>query len=128
DLRSPLTAITAAGDVLAEAAGVSPAERAELVSSIRFQAARLDRLVANLLDLSRLEAGAARPKPEPWTVDGLLAQALAALGDAAERVVLRLPGAAPAVRVDPGQLERVLVNLLENALRASSEPVEVLVE
>src|SRR5439155_878026 len=60
DLRSPLTAIRAAGELL-HGGEVSPAERAELVATVRTEAERLSRLVANVLDLSRLEARAANP-------------------------------------------------------------------
>lgn len=126
DLRSPLTAISAASEVLQDAE-LPAAERAELVSSIRQEAARLGRLVSNLLDLSRLEAGAATPRPELWTVDGLVARALGALGPASSRVHVSLVDDATALRVDPTQVERALVNLLENALESSSasDPVEV---
>src|SRR5207249_7580145 len=55
DLRSPLTAISTAGEMLGDDS-LSPADQEELLASIRVQARRLDRLVANLLDLSRLEA------------------------------------------------------------------------
>lgn len=127
DLRSPLTAISAAGEVLEQDAGLPAADRAELVASIRQEAARLTRLVSNLLDLSRLEAGAAAPRPELWTVDGLVARALGALGPESARVQVSLPDDATALRVDPAQLERALVNLLENALESSSasDPVEM---
>jgi len=77
DLRSPLTAIAAASEVLEGGAErLTPAERAELVSSVREGTSRLVRLVGNLLDLSRLEAGAAVPRRELWTVDGLVARSL----------------------------------------------------
>ncbi len=128
DLRSPLTAISAASEVLDQDTGDLPAdERAELVASIRQEAARLGRLVSNLLDLSRLEAGAASPRPELWTVDGLVARALGAVGPASSRVRLALPDDLPPLRVDPGQIERALANLLENALESSStsDTVEV---
>ena len=128
DLRSPLTAISAAGEVLEQDTGDLPAaERAELVASIRHEAARLGRLVSNLLDLSRLEAGAAAPRPELWTVDGLVARALGALGAESGRVRVSLPVEPAALRVDPAQIERALVNLLENALESSSpsDPVEI---
>jgi two-component system, OmpR family, sensor histidine kinase KdpD len=127
DLRSPLTAISAAGEVLEQHAELPAAERAELVASIRQEAARLRRLVSNLLDLSRLEAGAATPRPELWTVDGLVARALGALGQDSARVQVSLPHDATALRVDPAQIERALVNLLENALESSSasDAVEV---
>jgi two-component system sensor histidine kinase KdpD len=123
DLRSPLTAIGASAEMLADPDGLAESDRAELLASIRDQARRLDRLVANLLDLSRLEAGAASPHTELWPVDELVGRALDAL-DGDERVVVSLPAELPAVRADAAQLERVLVNLFENALRYSS-PVEV---
>jgi len=118
DLRSPITAILTASDV---AAGeVSDAERKELLESIREQAERLDRLVANLLDLSRLEAGAASPDLEVWPVDSLVVRALDAVGPEGEAVEVSLPREPVAVRVDAAQLEHALVNLLENALKVSS--------
>jgi two-component system sensor histidine kinase KdpD len=120
DLRSPLTAIGAAGDMLAgDPDELSRSQRTELIASIRLETRRLTRLVSNLLDLSRLEAGAARPRPELWTVDGLVERALEAIGAAGARVVVSLPVDSPTVHVDPAHFERVLVNLLENALRFS---------
>ena len=128
DLRSPITAILTASEVL-EGAGheFSAAERRELLDAIGLQVRRLDRLVANLLDLSRLEAGAARPLPELWTVDSLVAGALEAIGPEHARVDVQLPADLPPVWVDAAQLEQALVNLLENALKFSSpsDSVEV---
>jgi K+-sensing histidine kinase KdpD len=117
DLRSPITAILTASEVAS--GDVSDSERDELLESIRMQASRLDRLVANLLDLSRLEAGAAAPDLEVWPVDGLVARALEAVGPAGEGVDVALPEDELAVRVDAAQVERALVNLLENALKVS---------
>jgi two-component system sensor histidine kinase KdpD len=128
DLRSPLTAIGTASEMLADPAELlSPSDRAELLTSIREQARRLDRLVANLLDLSRLEAGAASPVAELWSVDELVGRSLEALDAGGDRVVVALPAECPPVRADAAQLERVLANLVENALRYSSpaDPVEV---
>jgi two-component system sensor histidine kinase KdpD len=121
DLRSPITAIMTASDVL-ESSGeaLSPEERAELHASIRLQIRRLDRSVGNLLDLSRLEAGAALPVRELWTVDGLIARALEAVGPENDRVDVVLPDDSPPIRVDAAQLEHALVNVLENALKFSS--------
>jgi two-component system sensor histidine kinase KdpD len=118
DLRSPITAIRTAGEVLEHADALSPAEAAELFATIRAQARRLDRLVANLLDLSRLEAGAADPAQELWPVDSLFARALEGVARDA-RIHVRLVGQLPPVRVDAAQLEHALVNLLENALAYS---------
>src|SRR5712691_8792614 len=96
DLRSPITAIMTASDVLESSGEVlSPDEREELHSSIRLQIRRLDRFVSNLLDLSRLEAGAARHVPELWTVDGLIARALEVIGPENERVEAVLPDDSP---------------------------------
>jgi two-component system sensor histidine kinase KdpD len=129
DLRSPLTSIRAATEALQSGSlELAGAEREDLLETIRVEARRLERLVLNLLDLSRLEAGAARPRPELWTVDGLLARVLDALGPGSERVRFAATGLPP-VRVDGTQLERVLVNVLENALKFSDgAPVDVLAD
>jgi two-component system sensor histidine kinase KdpD len=121
DLRSPLTAIRAASEGLS-APALAADDRAELADAVRSETRRLDRLVANLLDLSRLEVGAAAPQLELWTADSLVARALDALCPDAGRVAAVLPDDLPPVRVDAAQIERVLVNLLENALRATPEP------
>jgi two-component system sensor histidine kinase KdpD len=131
DLRSPLTAIKAATDGLENASlQLSSSERAELLAAIRVEAERLDRLVANLLDLSRLEVGAANAKPELWSVDELVGRAVDALGLDARRVTVSLPDRVPLVEVDAEQIQRALVNLLENALKFSSpaDPIDVAVD
>jgi K+-sensing histidine kinase KdpD len=121
DLRSPITAIMTASDVLEDAGeSLSAEERAELHASIRLQIRRLDRSVGNLLDLSRLEAGAALPVRELWTVDGLIARALEAVGPENDRIDVLLPDDSPPISVDAAQIEHALVNLLENALKFSS--------
>jgi two-component system sensor histidine kinase KdpD len=128
DLRSPLTAIRAATEGLeSESLELTEADRTALLGTIDVEAKRLDRLVGNLLDLSRLELGAAEPKPELWTVESLVGQALAELGSGAERVLVSLSTDLPPIEVDGAQIELVLVNLLDNALKFSSpaEPVEL---
>jgi two-component system, OmpR family, sensor histidine kinase KdpD len=130
DLRSPLTAIRAASERLDNPAEeLDPREREELFETIRIEVQRLERLVENLLDLSRLEAGPARRTPELWTVDALLASALEQLGPEGDRVETVIAPGVRLVRVDGPQVHRVLVNLLENALKFSSptDPVEVTV-
>jgi len=127
DLRSPLTAIRAAAELL-HSGEVTATERSELVATVRTEAERLSRLVANVLDLSRLEARAATPRPELWTADGLVTRALESLGPAGERVDVELPAESPPVSVDAAQIERALVNLLENALKFSPPEERVRVE
>jgi two-component system sensor histidine kinase KdpD len=120
DLRSPLTAIRTAVDGLTSPSfDVGESERAALLETISAETGRLDRLVQNLLDLSRLQANAARPAADVWPLDELVAPALAELGPNGSRVVVRVSDTIPPVRVDGAQIERVLVNLLENALRFS---------
>jgi two-component system sensor histidine kinase KdpD len=127
DLRSPLMAIlTSAGALARTDFSLSEGDRHELVETILSESERLDRLVGNLLDLSRLEAGVAEPEPGLWAVDDLVVQALDEIGEPG-RVEVALAEGTPAVRVDVHQIERVLVNLIENALRysPSSESVRV---
>jgi two-component system sensor histidine kinase KdpD len=120
DLRSPLTAILASADALASPGlALEPEDRLGLAETIRGEATRLDRVVEQLLDLSRLEAGAAEPHRELWHVDELVGQALAGLGAEAGRVRLEIVSETPLVEVDAAQIERVLANLLDNALKYS---------
>ena len=131
DLRSPLTAIRAASEGLDNpAVQLDAREREELFETIRIEVRRLERLVENLLDLSRLEAGPSRRTPELWTVDALLASTLEQLGREADRVETDIPVEVGLVRVDGPQVHRVLVNLIENALKFSSpsDPIDVTVE
>jgi len=129
DLRSPLTAIRVAAESLASpAVELGDADRLRQVETIRSEAARLDRLVANLLDLSRIQAGAAVPQRELTAVDELVSQALLALPPAERgRVLVDLPDGVPLVDVDAVQIEHALGNLLENAVAYSpaGSPVRV---
>jgi two-component system sensor histidine kinase KdpD len=128
DLRTPLMAIlTSASALVREDLELGHEDRSELAATILGEAERLDRLVANLLDLSRLQAGAAQPEPDVWPIDDLVVQALDDVGEAGQRVEVALPEESPAVRADAHQIERVLVNLIENALKYSpaNEPVHV---
>ena len=119
DLRTPLATMHAAVDALGpEGPGLDADEQRELLATVRRELARLERYVENVLDLSRLEAGAATPSPALWTVDALTVEALAGL-PGAERVELELGDDLPPVQIDAAQIERALANMLENALRFS---------
>ncbi len=122
DLRSPLTAIATAGEGLS-AEHLADADRRELGAVVTEEAARLTRLIDNLLDLSRLEAGAAEPSREWIAVDDVLrAAAEGARADFSFAVDRELP----LVRADAAQLERAFANVMENAAaHAGGHPVSV---
>src|SRR5437763_2347483 len=132
DLRSPLTAIDAAASGLdSPSLRLRDEDRQALLATIREETARLRRLVENLLDLSRLEAGVAQPHPELWPPEDLVAQALDEVGPRGAGVAVDLADSVPPVRVDAVQIQRVLANLIENALKFSppgGEGVRVEVE
>ena len=119
DLRTPLATIEAALDGMqSPVVGLAGAERVELLDVVRLELQRLKRFVENLLDLSRLQAGAAAPAQAIWTVDALAERALDELPDG-DRVRVDVPADLPPLRTDAAQVERALVNVLENALKFS---------
>jgi two-component system sensor histidine kinase KdpD len=125
DLRSPLTAISAAGEAIGSPS-LSQPEREEMAAVIQEEARRLSRLVDNLLDLSRLEAGAAEPRRDWTSVEDLIRMALRELAAGADEFSLSIDRDMPLVSVDPVQMERAFVNVLENARRHSGgHPVSV---
>jgi two-component system sensor histidine kinase KdpD len=125
DLRSPLTAISAAGAAVGSPS-LSPAEREEMAAVIQEEARRLSRLVDNLLDLSRLEAGAAEPRLQWTSVEELIRAAVGELVARPEDFSLSIDRDLPLVEVDAVQMERAFVNVLENARRHSGgHPVSV---
>jgi two-component system, OmpR family, sensor histidine kinase KdpD len=125
DLRSPLTAITtAAGGLTSET--LSDAERHELASVIAAESDRLSRLVDNLLDLSRLQAGSADPRLDWCAIDEVVSAALESVPAPPGGYDLELDPDLPLVRADAAQLERALANVLENSSRfAGEEPVTI---
>ena len=124
DLRSPLTAITTAAEGLADQR-IADEDRAELVAVLRDASARLAQLVDDLLDLSRVQAGAVNPRVDWLDVHEVVERAAAQVH--AAPVSIELPGDLPLVRADASQMERVFLNLLDNAARFSppGRPVRV---
>jgi two-component system sensor histidine kinase KdpD len=119
DLRTPLaTMATALGGLRGEAGTLDAGARAELLATLQSELDRLIRLVDNLLDLSRLQAGAAPPVREVWAADEIVAGALEGLVDS-DRVHVAIPDDLPPVRVDVAQVQQALANVLENALRVT---------
>jgi len=128
DLRTPLAGIKAAVSSLRQTdVEWSAAERDELLATIEASADRLDAVVGNLLDASRLEAGALSVRSEPVALVEVVGAAILALPEATGHVQVEVPDDLPLVLADRGLLERALVNLVDNALRhgASERPVEV---
>jgi two-component system sensor histidine kinase KdpD len=121
DLRTPLAGIKASVSTLRQTdVQWSDEERQELLATIEESADRLHAVVGNLLDASRLQAGALTVHAVPVSLDEMVSAAVLALPDAVDRVRVDVPEALPFVWADPGLLERVLVNLLDNALRYGS--------
>ncbi len=125
DFRTPLATISAAVDGLqSDELSLTPLDRSELLDTMRVEVDRLVRLVGNLLDLSRLQAGAAAPRTAVWPVDALLARSLVDV-PGADRVDVELDSSLPPVEIDDVQIQRVLVNVIENALKFSRARVAV---
>ncbi len=125
DLRTPLTAIVAAGHALCSTQ-LPEDDRLELAAAVVSEGERLASLVEKLLDLSRLQAGSARPSREWVSVEDVVLAARDGLRQPHPEVRLAIPDALPPVRADAAQLERAIANLLENACRyAAAGPVSV---
>ncbi|HWW66532.1 MAG TPA: ATP-binding protein [Solirubrobacterales bacterium] len=118
DLRSPLTAILAAGEALTSP-GIEQNDRRALAKAVTDEASRLSGLVDKLLDLSRLEAGQAQPRPDWCSIEEVVAAAVEDLGGRGELIRVSIDNDLPFVRADAAQLERAIANLLENAVRFS---------
>lgn len=123
DLRSPLTAIITAGEAV-RSPTLEPGQRRELASMIVGEAGRLSRLVEQLLDLSRLQAGTAEPRRDWCSVEEIVTSAAEHVGGIP--IELDMQPDLPFLQADAAQLERVFVNVLENARRFSGgRPVVV---
>jgi two-component system sensor histidine kinase KdpD len=119
DLRTPLASIKASVSTLRQTdVQWTPADEAALLATIEQGADRLDALIGNLLDMSRLSAGSLQPFLRPTAIDEVAPVALRGL-DEGGTVRLVVPDRLPLVRTDPGLLERVLANLFANALAFS---------
>lgn len=130
NLRTPLTAVkAAAGTLLASWSRIEPEERRELLETISDEAERLERLVRNTLELSRIRAGALEIEPERVDVADLVQHAVRRLRPIARahRVRLDVDEDLPPVSLDVTMAEQILLNLLENALRFAPPGSEIVV-
>ncbi|MFP5327764.1 MAG: DUF4118 domain-containing protein [Acidimicrobiia bacterium] len=128
DLRTPLASIKASVSSLrAHDVRWSEAETAEFLAAIEEDTDRLNRLVGNLLDMSRLQAGALELTRHPVGLDELVANALDSLGKPVAALDVHVPENLPLALVDPGLFERAVANIVANALRWSppEHPVRI---
>ncbi|WP_406480488.1 ATP-binding protein [Streptomyces platensis] len=126
DLRTPLASIKASVTSLrSDDVAWSPEDEAELLAGIEAGADRLDHLVGNLLDMSRLQTGTVTPLIREIDLDEVVPMALGGVPEGS--VTLDIPEELPIVAVDPGLLERSVANLVENAVKYSPDGAAVLV-
>lgn len=130
DLRTPLASITGAASTLIEdGESLDPATRRELAQTAFEEAYRLNRLVSNLLDMTRLEAGAIQVAKEWQPLEDAIGAALARLEPVlhGREVVTRLAAELPLLPFDEVLMEQALVNLLENAAKyaPAAGPIEI---
>jgi two-component system sensor histidine kinase KdpD len=125
DLRSPLTSITAAVRELRSGV-LSEHARDELTAVAASETERLSRLVENLLDLSRLQAGRAEPRTSWSSIEEIVRAAVDSASACDEQFDIALGDGLPPLNCDPTQLERALANVLQNSARfAGDRPVDV---
>ena len=132
DLRTPLATITgAATTLLADGDRVEAGVRRELLESVRDEAGRLNRLVQNLLEMTRLESGALKPRREWHAMEEVVGAALRRLAGSlsGRRLEVRVPPDVPLVEMDDVLIEQVLINFLDNACKytPAGSPVTVAV-
>lgn len=124
DLRTPLVSITGALTALDEDdVSLDEASRNTLIENARDEAERLNRLVGNLLNMTRIESGAVKLKMEPGDVQDLFGTAIEQLGRRATKhqIKINVPADFPLVQMDFTLMVQVIVNLLENAIKYSPE-------
>ncbi len=129
DLRTPLASIRAlTSGWLAPDVRISDEDTHDSMVAIDWEAQRLTRLVDNLLDMSRLQAGALHLTRRPVGLDEVVPAAIASLSQDCQHVVVNVPETLPRVDVDQALLERAIANLVDNAVRYSPPGRPVLVE
>jgi two-component system, OmpR family, sensor histidine kinase KdpD len=122
DLKTPLAAVLAAAGTLRDlSTALSDAEKADLLATVIEESERLNRFIANLLDMTRLESGAVVPNTAPHDLGEIVGSALRRAGKilARHQVVLQLAASLPMLDLDAVLFEQVLFNILDNAAKYS---------
>jgi two-component system sensor histidine kinase KdpD len=131
DLRTPLASIKASvTTLLAEDLQLEPDSTKELLTTIDEEADRLNNLIGNLLDMSRLQSGTFELIMRDVGIDEVVAQALASLGERAAGVITEVPESLPRIHTDAALLERAVANVVDNAVNFSppGQPLRVQAE
>lgn len=126
DLRTPLATIRAAAGTL-RSDGLNPTSQRESAEAIEREAEYLNRLVTNLLDLSRIEAGVLRAETDTFELEDVLARAIERLGPRMEGRRLEVELDAPPVQVDAVLLDEAFTNIVENVVRHTPADARVLI-
>jgi two-component system sensor histidine kinase KdpD len=124
DIRTPLAAILGSATGLLESTNLNETNRKEMLENIRDEAERLNRLLSNLLEMTRISSGALHLKKSPQSLEEVVGSALARLGRRVgnRKVENRIPSDLPLVPMDPVLMEQLLFNLMDNTLKHT--PVE----
>ena len=127
DLRTPLASILGAASSLQTLKGFDAADREELLATIQEEAERLNRFIANLLDMTRLESGAIQPNMELLDVGEVVGSVLRRAEKilSGHKIETEIAGNLPMLRLDPVLFEQVLFNLLDNAAKYSPSSTTV---
>ena len=130
EFRTPLSALAASVELLVDQApDLSPAELQELLTSLHLGVLSLQTLVNNLLQSASIEAGHFRVSPRPSNLGEIIAEAIRTMQPLLDKydqcLMIELPAAIPAVRVDPRRTVQVLVNLLSNASKYGPDEAEI---
>jgi two-component system phosphate regulon sensor histidine kinase PhoR len=121
ELRTPVASVRSAAETLRRAIETQPEDAAEFIEMIERNTARLQQLIEDLLDLSRIESRQYRLDLEPLRLDDAIAQSVAAARDRAEtkglRIALAVDPTLPPVRADRRAFDQILTNLVDNAVK-----------
>jgi len=130
DLRTPLVSIMGSATTLGTVENLTESSRKELVATILEESERLNRFVQNLLDMTRLGYGALQPKREWYDLREVTGRAMKQFSQGLEnrQVSFDIPGSLPLIHIDPVLMEQVFINILDNAIKYTSQGGQIAIE